>query len=80
MRLDTERLALLDGDVATILGTSWTTLPNTSVVGTFATSQRTKAKAVPTSGADIDALAGCVSRLELFVGYWVHHDLPIWPQ
>jgi hypothetical protein len=34
MRLDAERLALLDGDVATILGTSWTTLPNTSVVGT----------------------------------------------
>ena len=32
MRLDAERLALLNGGVATILGKSWTTLPNTSVM------------------------------------------------
>ena len=38
MRLDAERLALLDGGVAIFLGKSWTTRPNTSVNGTKPTS------------------------------------------
>ena len=53
MRLDTERLALLDGDVATILGTSWTTLPNTSVVGTNAKCRQCPEMSAIWAGPDV---------------------------